>query len=136
MNSHLVVEDEERTQTAVKEASPLATKRLQVSTVRKNLFADSLLDASRGPRGRRASATLLTLHLQCFLVGVLILVPLLYTEVLPKQQLVTLLVAPPPPPPPPPPAASPTPVKAVKVTSDIVNGRLMMPSKIPNKILM
>jgi periplasmic protein TonB len=136
MNSHSVVEDEKRTQTAAKEALPLATRRLQVSIVHKNLFEDSLLDTSRGPRGRRAWATLLSLALQCFLVGVLILVPLMYMAVLPKQQLVTLLVAPPPPPPPPPPAAPPTPVKAVKVASDIVNGRLMMPSKIPTKVLM
>lgn len=136
MNSNAVVEDEERTQTAAKEALPLVTRRLQVSTVRKNLFEDSLLDTSRGPRGRRAWATLLSLALQCFLVGVLILVPLLYTEVLPKQQLVTLLVTPPPPPPPPPPAAPPTAVKAARVVSDIVNGQLRAPSRIPSKVLM
>ncbi len=136
MNSHAVVEDEERTQTAIKEALPLATRRLRISTVRKNLFEDSLLESSRGPRGRRAWATLLSLALQCFLVGVLILVPFLYTEVLPQQQLVTLLVAPPPPPPPPPPTAPLTHVKAVRVVSDIVNGQLRAPSRIPSKVLM
>src|SRR5438874_13232893 len=69
------------------------------------------------------------------LLGVLILIPLLYTEALPKQQLMTFLVAPPPPPPPPPPAA--TPVKVVKqIQTDIINGQLRTPTKIPEKVQM
>jgi protein TonB len=63
-----------------------------------------------------------------------VLIPLIFTEALPKQQLMTFLVAPPPPPPPPPPAAAP--VKIVKVIqTDIVNGQLRTPTKIPKKIL-
>jgi protein TonB len=47
----------------------------------------------------------------------------------------TFLVAPPPPPPPPPPAAAP--VKIVKqIQTDIVNGALRTPTKIPQKIQM
>jgi protein TonB len=61
--------------------------------------------------------------------------PLIFTEALPKQQLMTFLVAPPPPPPPPPPAAAP--VKIVKqVQTDIVNGELRTPTKIPQKVQM
>jgi periplasmic protein TonB len=41
---------------------------------------------------------------ECIVIGVLILIPLIYTQALPKAQLVTTLAAPPPPPPPPPPA--------------------------------
>jgi protein TonB len=45
-----------------------------------------------------------------------------------------MLVAPPPPPPPPPPAAAP--VHVVKqIQSDIVNGELRTPTKIPKKVL-
>ncbi|HZU41599.1 MAG TPA: TonB family protein, partial [Terriglobales bacterium] len=74
--------------------------------------------------------------LQSLLVAILILIPLLYTEALPKQQLMTFLVAPPPPPPPPPPPAA-APVKAVKVVqTDIVNGQLRTPTKIPEKVQM
>jgi protein TonB len=70
------------------------------------------------------------------LVGVLVLVPLLFTEALPKQQLMTFLVAPPPPPPPPPPPAA-TPVRTVKIVqSDIMNGQLRTPTKIPEKVQM
>jgi len=65
----------------------------------------------------------------------MILVPLIFTEALPRTQLMTFLVAPPPPPPPPPPAAAP--VKIVKVIqTDIVNGELRTPTKIPQKVQM
>jgi protein TonB len=40
---------------------------------------------------------------QTLIVGVLILIPLIYTEALPRAMMATLLIAPPPPPPPPPP---------------------------------
>jgi len=60
------------------------------------------------------------------------LIPLLFTEALPKTQLMTFLVAPPPPPPPPPPPAA---VKIVKtIQTDIVNGQLRTPTKIPKKV--
>jgi protein TonB len=69
------------------------------------------------------------------LIGVMVLMPLIFTEALPKQQLMTFLVAPPPPPPPPPPSAAP--VKIVKqIQTDIVNGALRTPTKIPQKIQM
>jgi protein TonB len=65
----------------------------------------------------------------------MVLLPLIFTEALPKQQLMTFLVAPPPPPPPPPPAAAP--VKIVKqIQTDIVNGALRTPTKIPQKVQM
>lgn len=38
---------------------------------------------------------------QALLVGILILIPLIYTEALPKTMMATMLTAPPPPPPPP-----------------------------------
>src|SRR5438309_6500102 len=65
----------------------------------------------------------------------MILIPLIFTEALPRTQLMTFLVAPPPPPPPPPPAA--TPVRVVKqIQSDLVNGQLRTPTKIPQKVQM
>jgi protein TonB len=73
--------------------------------------------------------------LQVLLIGVLILIPLIYTDALPKTQLMTFLVAPPPPPPPPPPPAAAA-VKVVKMVSEVVNGELRQPSKIPSKVQM
>lgn len=95
------------------------------------MFEDSLLESGGRLRTKRGWTTILSFILQSLLVAILILIPLLYTEALPKQQLMTFLVAPPPPPPPPPPPAA-APVKAVKVVqTDIVNGQLRTPTKIP-----
>ncbi len=100
------------------------------------MFEDSLLESGGRLRTKRGWTTILSFILQSLLVAILILIPLLYTEALPKQQLMTFLVAPPPPPPPPPPPAA-APVKAVKVVqTDIVNGQLRTPTKIPEKVQM
>jgi protein TonB len=77
--------------------------------------------------------TLLSFALQFGLIGIMILIPLIYTEALPTKQLMTMLVAPPPPPPPPPPPAAE--VKAIKKpTTEIIDGALRTPTKIPKKI--
>lgn len=100
------------------------------------MFEDSLIESGGRLRTKRGATTLLSFVLQVFLIGILILIPLLYTEALPKQQLMTFLVAPPPPPPPPPPPAA-APIKVVKqIQSDIVNGQLRTPTKIPEKVQM
>ncbi len=100
------------------------------------MFEDSLLESSGRLRTKRKWTTVLSLVLQCLLIGVMILVPLIYTEALPRQQLMTFLVAPPPPPPPPPPPAA-MPVRVVKVIqTDIMNGQLRTPTKIPEKVAM
>jgi protein TonB len=99
------------------------------------MFADSLIESGGMLKTKRVWTTLFSVVVQAFMIGILILVPLIYTEALPKQQLMTFLVAPPPPPPPPPPAAAP--VQAVKVVqTDIEDGQLRTPSKIPQKVAM
>ena len=98
------------------------------------MFQDSLIESGGRIKTKRVWTTTFAFFILGFVIGVLILVPLIYTEVLPKTQLMTFLVAPPPPPPPPPAAA---PVQAVKVVqTDIENGRLRTPSKIPQKVAM
>jgi len=99
------------------------------------MFEDSLIESGGRLRTKRGLTTVLSFALQVMLCGVLVLIPLLFTEALPKTQLMTFLVAPPPPPPPPPPAAAP--VKVVKqVQTDIINGQLRTPTKIPEKVQM
>ncbi len=101
------------------------------------LFEDSILEASRGHRKRRTFTTVVSFMFQALFLGVVILIPLWFTEVLPKQELMTLLEAPPPPPPPPPPAApAAKAVKVIKVVSDIANGQLRTPTAIPSRIQM
>ena len=133
---HTVFEYEERGETAAREVLQLAETRSPARSIRrKALFADSLLETSGGQRRQKAWATIVSLVLQCSLVSVLILLPLWFTDVLPKQQLITFLVAPPLPPPPPA-AAAPAKVKVVKVATDIVNGRLRTPARIPERVQM
>ena len=99
------------------------------------MFEDSLIESGGRLKTKRGATTLFSFVLQMILLGVLILIPLLYTEALPKTQLMTFLVAPPPPPPPPPPAAAP--IKVVKqIQTEIINGQLRTPTKIPQKIQM
>src|SRR6476660_6076255 len=96
------------------------------------MFEDSLIESGGRLKTKRGVTTFLSFGLQIALVGVLVLIPLLFTEALPKTQLMTFLVAPPPPPPPPPPPAA---VKLVKtIQTDIVNGQLRTPTKIPKKV--
>jgi len=99
----------------------------------RQMFSDSLLELSQTERRRRKGAALFSFILQGLIVGVLVLLPLWFLDTLPAQQLVTFLVAPPPPPPPPPPAA---PMKVVPMVSQIVNGQLLAPSKIPKVVKM
>src|SRR5277367_6462301 len=100
------------------------------------MFEDSLIESGGRLKSNRASTTTISFIFQMFLIGVLVLLPLLFTDALPKTQLMTFLVAPPPPPPPPPPPAA-APVHVVKqVQTDIVNGQLRTPTKIPEKVQM
>jgi len=68
-----------------------------------------------------------------FLV-ILILIPLIYTEALPKTMMATMLTAPPPPPPPPPPPA-PAQIVHVKPQAHLMDaGKLMAPKVIPKEV--
>jgi periplasmic protein TonB len=99
------------------------------------MFEDSLLESGGRLKTKRGRTTTFAIILEILLIGVMVLMPLIFTEALPKQQLMTFLVAPPPPPPPPPPAAAP--VKIIhQIQTDIVNGALRTPTKIPQKIQM
>jgi len=102
------------------------------------MFEDSLIESGgRSGSKRRGLTTILSFFLQMFLVGILILIPLIYTDALPKQQLMTFLVAPPPPPPPPPPPAAMPKVQVVrKIETELDNGELRTPTKIPEKVKM
>jgi periplasmic protein TonB len=97
------------------------------------MFEDSLIESGGKLKTKRGWTSIISFGLQVMIVGVMILIPLIFTEALPKGTTMFMLVAPPPPPPPPPPAAAP--VKVVKqIQTDIVNGELRTPTKIPNKV--
>jgi protein TonB len=95
---------------------------------------DELVESSAVRKKTNKTWTVvLSAILQVAVVGVFILIPLIYTEALPKQFLNTFLVAPPPPAPPPPPAAAVT--RIVKpVVHLIQSGKLMAPTAIPKHV--
>jgi periplasmic protein TonB len=100
------------------------------------MFEDSLMESGGKLKSKQGATTAVSFILQILLIGVLVLLPLVFTEALPKQQLMTFLVAPPPPPPPPPPPAAVPEVKIVKRQTDLDNGELRTPTKIPKKVAM
>jgi protein TonB len=99
------------------------------------MFEDSLMESGGRFRSKRGTTTFISFVLQLLLIGVLVLLPLIFTEALPRQQLMTFLVAPPPPPPPPPPPAAEVHI-VKKVQSELDNGQLRTPTAIPKKIQM
>src|SRR6266568_8987735 len=96
------------------------------------MFEDSLIESGGRLKTSRPATAAFSFGLQAVIVGIMVLIPLLFTEALPKAQLMMALVAPPPPPPPPPPPAEVHIVK--KVQTDIINGQLRTPTKIPKKV--
>ena len=97
------------------------------------MFEDSLIESGGKLKTKRAATTTFSVILQMGIIGFMVLLPLLFTEALPNLSASMSLVAPPPPPPPPPPAV----VHIVKqVQTDIVNGQLRTPTKIPKKVEM
>jgi len=71
---------------------------------------------------------------QCVLIVVAVILPMIFFTDLPKATLQAFLVAPPPPPPPPPPPA-PAPVKIIKIIPRQFDaGKLMAPKVVPKEI--
>jgi protein TonB len=87
-----------------------------------------------GNKTRKSTSVLISFLVQTGLIIVAILIPLIFTDSLPKTQLTSFLVAPPPPPPPPPPPAA-APVKIIKqVPRQFDAGKLLAPKQIPKEI--
>src|SRR5215218_998749 len=87
-----------------------------------------------GNQTRKGASVLISFLVQLALVVVFVLIPLIFTDSLPRTQLTSFLVAPPPPPPPPPPPAA-APVKVVKVIPRQFDAnRLMAPKVIPKTV--
>jgi len=102
----------------------------------KPMFADSVLDFGV-QRKRKFLATTTSFTVNVLAVCIMLLIPLAFTDTLPRAQLLTFLTAPPPPPPPPPPAAEAVQKIVKQIQTDLLNsGQLRTPSKIPQKIQM
>ncbi|MGP0019392.1 MAG: energy transducer TonB [Candidatus Sulfotelmatobacter sp.] len=102
----------------------------------KTMFSDSLLEFGV-QRKRKFFATTTSFIINCLVILLMLAVPLMFTEELPKAQLLTFLMAPPPPPPPPPPAAAAVQKVMHQIQTDMLStGELRTPTKIPQKVQM
>jgi periplasmic protein TonB len=96
------------------------------------MFDQLVVSGANQTKTNKSWTVLLSSMIQVGIVVVMILVPLIYTEALPKGMLTTFLAAPPPPPPPPPPAAA---IKIVKPQVHLIHdGQLKAPTVIPKKV--
>jgi periplasmic protein TonB len=87
--------------------------------------------ASKTGEWKRATLPLAYIF-EALVCGLIVLIPLLYTQELPQTQLMTMLLAPPPPPPPPPPPAPPAPKVVVHRVSpeDLMKAPTVIPKTI------
>jgi protein TonB len=98
------------------------------------MFEDMVISSPHPTKSNKPWTVVVSMIAQSIFLAILILIPLIYTEALPKTLMATLLVAPPPPPPPPPPPA-PTQVVHVKPQVHLMDaGKLVQPKAIPHDI--
>lgn len=97
------------------------------------MFEQTFVDGTA--KTRKPWTVMLSFIGQLALIGVAILIPLIYTDSLPRATLTSLITAPPPPPPPPPPpqAAPPKVVQKV-IPRQFDANKLMAPKQIPKEI--
>ena len=97
------------------------------------MFEEMLVSNPYATKTNKRWTVLVSFVFQVTFLGILLLIPLIYTEALPKAMLATLLVAPPPPPPPPPPPAQVQVIRKPQVHL-MDAGKLMAPKTIPKNV--
>ena len=94
------------------------------------MFEEMVESTSGKKRTNKPWTVFLSMAVQIFFLGILILIPLIYTEALPKTLMSSILLAPPPPPPP----AAVQVVKVKPVAHLMEAGKLVAPKAIPKDI--
>src|ERR1700680_2935977 len=98
------------------------------------MFADLVVSSPNPTKTNKPWTVVISMLLQVFFLGILILIPLIYTEALPKTMMSMMLVAPPPPPPPPPPPVAAQIVHVKPQVHLMDAGKLVAPKAIPKDI--
>jgi periplasmic protein TonB len=97
------------------------------------MFEDLVVSSPNPTKTSKPWTVVVSMIFQVTFLAILILIPLIYTEALPKAMMSTLLVAPPPPPPPPPPPAAA--VVKIKPQVHLMDaGKLVAPKVIPKDV--
>src|SRR5256884_6455022 len=98
------------------------------------MFEEMVISIPNPKKTNKPWTVVVSMLFQVAFLGILILIPLIYTEALPKTMMATMLTAPPPPPPPPPPPA-PAQVVHVKPQAHLMDaGKLLAPKVIPKEV--
>src|SRR5271167_4578570 len=97
------------------------------------MFEEMVVSTSQ-KRKTKPWTFVLSMIFETLFLAILILIPLIYTEALPKTLMSSILLAPPPPPPPPPPPAAVQVVKIKPVAHLMEAGKLVAPKAIPKDI--
>ncbi len=98
------------------------------------MFENTLIESSTGTLRTASIWTKgLSFVVETLLVGLAILVPLLYTEALPRHVLSGMIEVPAPPPPAPPPRTLSV-ASHPQIRSELDQGRMLLPSAIPRRI--
>jgi len=102
------------------------------------MFDDMIESAKTRKKATSPWAIAVSVVAEAFVVGVLILIPLIYTNALPRTAWTTMITAPAPPPPPPPPPPPQAQIKIVKpnLARMLHNGELTAPTVIPTHVNM
>jgi periplasmic protein TonB len=98
------------------------------------MFEEMVVSNPKSKKTNKPWTVIVSGIVQVAFLAVLILIPLIYTEALPKASLATLLIAPPPPPPPPPPPAAAQIVKVKPQVHLMDAGKLVAPKVIPKDV--
>jgi protein TonB len=97
------------------------------------MFDEMVVSSPNPKKTNKPWTVILSMIFQTAFLAVLILIPLIYTEALPKTMMATMLTAPPPPPPPPPPPIAQ--VVHIKPQVHLMDaGKLVTPKVIPKDI--
>jgi len=98
------------------------------------MFEEMVVSSPNPKKTNKPWTVFLSMLFQLAFLGILILIPLIYTEALPKTMMATMLTAPPPPPPPPPPPAVAQ-IVHVKPQAHLMDaGKLVQPKAIPKEV--
>jgi protein TonB len=97
------------------------------------MFADSFCDSGWSNRSNRGWTTLASFAVQSLAVGCLLLLPLIYTQGLPRLALLVPVLAPAPPPAPHP---APPHSNSPPAQSNMIETRLLSPAQIPQDVSM
>jgi periplasmic protein TonB len=97
------------------------------------MFEDSLFDSGAGSRPRKTWPKVVSFAIEVCAIGVLVLLPFIYTQALPKQLWTNILEAPTPPPGPAPERVERREAPQPRLARELNDGVLREPSRIPLK---